>query len=141
MKMEDGRASNVHVSSSNVSYPLETRNRQLRRSLGNVPAINVIQNASVLPSPIDVAVIHLTIAVRAARMQAEDALGIAVEALKNLGSTIIWKAAMEWMKSHPWEAAALIVPVVLMACTPAVLGLAGFTAGGIAAGLDLNTHS
>jgi len=41
----------------------------------------------------------------------------------------------------PWETAALIVPVLPAACTPAFLRFAEFTAGGIAAGLDLNIHS
>lgn len=74
-------------------------------------------------------------------MQAEDAWGIAIEALKNLGITTIVRAAMEWMKSHPWETAALVVPVIFTACTPAFLGLAGCTAGGVATGLDMNIHS
>jgi hypothetical protein len=73
-------------------------------------------------------------------MQAEDAWGVAIKALNDLGITTIIKAAMVWMKSHPWETAALIVPVLLTACTPAFLGLAGFTAGGVAAGLDSNIH-
>jgi hypothetical protein len=138
--MEDGLASNAHLSSSNDSCSLETRNRQIRDSLRHVSAIDAIRNTPVLPG-IDVAVIHLTVAIRAARMQAEDALSIAIEALKNLGITTIMKAAMVWMKSHPWESVALIVPVLLTACTPAFLGFAGFTAGGIAAGQDLNIHA
>jgi hypothetical protein len=138
--MEQGLAPNAHVSDSDVSYSLEARNRQLRGSLRNLPAIDAMRNAPVLPGTIDTAVIHLTIAIRAARMQAEDALGIAIEALKNLGITVMMKAAMVWMKLHPWETAALIVPVLLTACAPAFLGLAGFTAGGIAAGLYLSIH-
>jgi CTP synthase (UTP-ammonia lyase) len=84
--------------------------------------------------------LSFTIAIRAARMQAEDALYIAIEALKNLGINTILKAAMVWIKSHPWETAALIVPILLTMCTTAFLGLAGFTTGGIAAGLNLNMH-
>jgi CTP synthase (UTP-ammonia lyase) len=139
--MEDGLASNVHVPSSNVSCRFDTRNRQLRSPLRNVSAPDAIRNALVLPSTIDVAVIHLTIAIRAAKMQAEDAWDIAIEALKNMGITTIVRAAMEWMKSHPWETTALVIPLVLTACTPAFLGLAGFTAGGIATGLDMNIYS
>lgn len=138
--MEQGLAPNTHVSDSNVSYSFEARTRQLRDSLRNVSPIDAMRNAPVLPSNIDIAVIHLTIAIRAARMQAEDALGIAIEALKNLGITVLMKAAMVWIKSHFWETAALIVHMLLTACAPAFLGLAGFTTGGIAAGLDLNIH-
>ncbi|RMZ67750.1 Interferon-induced 6-16 [Pyrenophora seminiperda CCB06] len=132
--MEEGLASNAHVSGSNVSHSFEACNHQLRGSLRNASPIGVMKNTHVLPGTIDTAVIHLTIAIRAARMQAEDALGTAIVALKNMGITVVMKAAMVWMKSHLWEAAALIVPVLLTACTPAFLGLAGFTAGGIAAG-------
>jgi hypothetical protein len=82
----------------------------------------------------DIATVHFTIAIRAARMKAEDALKLAVEALKKLDATAIIEAALMWMKTHPWETAAIIIPLVLMAVTPAALGLAGFTAGGIAAG-------
>ncbi|EUC39644.1 hypothetical protein COCMIDRAFT_110973 [Bipolaris oryzae ATCC 44560] len=78
--------------------------------------------------------LSFTIAIRAARMQAEDSLYIAIEALKNLGINTFLKATMVWIKSHPWETAALIVPTLLTMCTPAFLGLAGFTTGGIAAG-------
>ncbi|KAH6644181.1 hypothetical protein C7974DRAFT_16129 [Boeremia exigua] len=132
--MEDGLGSNANVSDSNASYPFELRNRHLRGSLRSLSAIDAIPNTSALPSTIDVAVIHFTIAIRAARTQAEDALGTAVEVLKNQGNAVVIKAAMEWIKLHPWEAAALIIPILLVACTPAFLGLAGFTAGGIAAG-------
>lgn len=57
-----------------------------------------------------------------------------------MGITTILKAAMKWIKSHPWETAALIIPVLPTICTPALLGVAGFTASGIAAGLNLNMH-
>jgi hypothetical protein len=89
----------------------------------------------------DAAVIHFTIAIRAARAQAEDALELAVKALKKLDVTTVVKAAIEWIKSHPWESAAVIVPLVLMACTPALLGLAGFTAGGVVAGMNARVYT
>jgi hypothetical protein len=135
--MEDEPASNAHASGSDVAHHSQARNRQLRGSLRNLPAIDSTRNTTMLPSTIDTAVIHLTIAVRAAKLKAGDALEIAISALKNLKITTLMAAAMEWIRLHPWETAALIVPVVLMACTPALLGLAGFTAGGIAAGLSL----
>ncbi|EUC42079.1 hypothetical protein COCMIDRAFT_29260 [Bipolaris oryzae ATCC 44560] len=132
--MEEGLASNAHVSGSNLPHSFEASSRQLKGSRRNVSGIDAMRHAPVFSGTIDTAVIHLTIVIRAARMQAKDALGIAIEALKNLGITVMMKAAVVWIKSHPWEIAALIVPVLLAACTPAFLGLAGFTAGGIAAG-------
>lgn len=126
-----------HASGSNISRSSETRNRQLRGSLRDVRAIDSIRRTPILPGTIDAAVVHLTIAIRAAKLQAGDALEIAIAALKNLKIATLMKAAMEWIKQYPWETAALIVPVVLMACTPAFLGLIGFTAGGVAAGTAL----
>ena len=62
-------------------------------------------------------------------------MDIAIAALKNLEMATLMKAAVEWIRLHPWETAALIIPIVLMACTPAFLGLVGFTASGVAAGM------
>lgn len=84
-----------HASGSDISRPSETRNRQLRGSLRDVRAIESIRKAPILPGTIDAAVVHLTIAIRAAKLQAEDALEIAVAALKNLNITTLMKAAME----------------------------------------------
>jgi hypothetical protein len=116
-----------------VSSPDRLRNRQLR-SFRNVPAVQKLHEAPGLSSTMDIATVHFTIAIRAAQMKAEDALKLAVEALKKLDATAIIEAALMWMKTHPWETAAIIIPLVLMAVMPAALGLAGFTAGGIAAG-------
>ncbi|EMD65863.1 hypothetical protein COCSADRAFT_189550 [Bipolaris sorokiniana ND90Pr] len=101
MEIEEESASSKHLFSSNISHSLETRNRQLRRSLRNASAINAICNAPVLYGTIDIAVIHFTITIRAVRMQAQDALDIAIKALKNMNITTVFKAAIMWMKSHP----------------------------------------
>ncbi|KAF2448235.1 hypothetical protein P171DRAFT_428344 [Karstenula rhodostoma CBS 690.94] len=132
--MADDPVSNARASGSNASQPSEARNRQLSNSFKITSASNALLNAPIPRSIIDAAVIHITIAIRAAKMGAEDAWAIAIQALKKLDLRTIAKAAMEWMKAHPWETAALLVPLVLVACTPAFLGLAGFTAGGVAAG-------
>jgi hypothetical protein len=60
----------------------------------------------------------------------------AIISLTKLGFDIntLGEAVKAWIKAHPWEFAAIVVPLVLLACTPAVLGAVGFTAGGIAAG-------
>jgi hypothetical protein len=44
------------------------------------------------------------------------------------------EAAMAWIKKHPWEPAAVFVPLAFLACMPSILGTAGFRAGGIAPG-------
>lgn len=135
--MEDDPSPKTRAFSSDLSNPSETHNRQVRDSLlpRNVPAIDSMRRIPILPGTIDAAVVHLTIAIRAAKLKAEDALDIAIAALKNLEMATLMKAAVEWIRLHPWETAALIIPIVLMACTTAFLGLVGFTASGIAAGM------
>lgn len=138
--MAEEIASSEHSFGSNTSHSLETRNRQLRSSLRSASEVDAICNAPVLHSTLDNAVIHFTIAIRAARIQAQDALDTAIEALKNLDITTVLKAAMVWVKSHPWETTALAIPLLLTLCTPAFLGFAGFTLGGVATGLNFDIH-
>lgn len=66
----------------------------------------------------------------------KDRINQAITSLTKLGFDIntLGKAVKAWIKAHPWEFAAIVVPLVILACTPAVLGAVGFTAGGIAAG-------
>ena len=66
----------------------------------------------------------------------KDRLNQAIISLTKLGFDIntLGEAVKAWIKAHPWEFAAIVVPLVMLACTPAVLGAVGFTAGGIAAG-------
>ncbi|KAL1794495.1 hypothetical protein ACET3X_007916 [Alternaria dauci] len=137
LKMEHEPAPPTHASGSgsSLSHPSSSRTQDLRSSLPrDVPAIASMHKLPIPAGSIDAAVVHLTIALRAAKLKAEDALAIAVTALKNLHVATLMRAAVEWIKLHPWESVALLVPVVLMACTPAFLGVIGFTAGGVAAG-------
>jgi len=83
------------------------------------------------------ATMHLTIAMRAAKAKTQDALDIAIATLKKMDVVAVAKAIHDWIKAHPWETAAIVIPLVLLACTPAFLGLVGFTASGIAAGKDI----
>ncbi|KAJ4378099.1 hypothetical protein N0V83_000931 [Neocucurbitaria cava] len=64
----------------------------------------------------------------------KNAVDSAVQKLKQLRVLDMAKATGKWMKEHPWETAATVIPLILLACTPAILGAVGFTAGGIAAG-------
>jgi hypothetical protein len=67
--------------------------------------------------------------------KASRALDQAIEALRQIGIIDVAKAATKWMKEHPWETAAILIPLILHACTPAFLSIVGFGAGGIAAGM------
>ncbi|KAH7400528.1 hypothetical protein DE146DRAFT_677319 [Phaeosphaeria sp. MPI-PUGE-AT-0046c] len=97
-------------------------------------SIGGINNIPIPINALDAATVHLTIAIRSASIKADDALKIAIDTLKNMDLVVVVKAVTQWIKAHPWETAAIVVPLILLACTPAFLGLAGFTAGGITAG-------
>lgn len=98
-------------------------------------AIKGMDNVSVPDDALDAATVHLTSAICAATKKAFDSLKKAIEKLKKMDVVVVTKAVAEWIKAHPWETAAIVIPLILLACTPAFLGLAGFTAGGVAAGM------
>ncbi|EDU44776.1 predicted protein [Pyrenophora tritici-repentis Pt-1C-BFP] len=95
-----------------------------------------IRNTAGTPITMKVALAsyHLANAIRAFGRKASCAFDRAIEALRQIDIIDVAKAATKWMKEHPWETAAILVPLILLACTPAFLSIAGFTAGGIAAG-------
>jgi hypothetical protein len=103
-------------------------------SLPGLPAIDPVRNVANLSGALDAATVHLTIAIRAASMQVHDALEVAIEVLRKMDLPTVAKAMINWVKAHPWETAAIVIPLILLTCTPAILGAVGFTAGGIAAG-------
>ncbi|KAL5420064.1 hypothetical protein PMIN03_000272 [Paraphaeosphaeria minitans] len=115
------------VSSTQLPIP------KLAHRLSAIAAIAAVRNVPAVPTT-DAALIHLTAAIRAAQLQTEDAFCTAIECLKDLDLATVMRAATEWIKAHPWETAAIVIPLVLLACTPGFLAAAGFTAGGIAAG-------
>lgn len=80
------------------------------------------------------AVGHITKALRALRRNTIDVFERAVARLRELKIVDRAKIVSAWIKAHPWETAAIVVPLILIACTPAILGAVGFTAGGVAAG-------
>lgn len=57
-----------------------------------------------------------------------------IQMLKKIDLKIVAKAILEWIKAHLYETAAIVVPLLLLACTPGLLGLLGFGTTGIAAG-------
>jgi hypothetical protein len=58
---------------------------------------------------------------------------IAIKKLKEIDAVAIAKAAISWMMSHLYKSAAVVIPLILLACIPSVLGAIGITASGIAA--------
>jgi glycerol kinase len=70
---------------------------------------------------------------------ARDAIQDAVEQCKKLGFIGVAQATAGWIAEHPRETAAVVIPLVLLACTPAILSAMDFTATGIAAGTQLET--
>jgi hypothetical protein len=99
-------------------------------------SLRVVRSISLRSNAAEAAAVQLTAAIHAASTKAHDALNIAVSALKKMDVTIVAKAALEWMKAHSWQTAAIVGPLILLACTPAFLGIFGFTASGIAAGMS-----
>ncbi|KAF1936196.1 hypothetical protein EJ02DRAFT_438697 [Clathrospora elynae] len=124
-------------SSTSPNAPPETeRPTRPNTSLASATAAETIRNAAGTPITIKVAVagIHLSNAIRAFGQKASRAFDKAIEALRQIGIIDAAKAATKWTKEHPWETAAILVPLILLACIPAFLSIACFTAGGIAAG-------
>jgi hypothetical protein len=126
--------SDTNNSNSSDKSSTKKGEQHLDAALPDVSGHDIFRNIAGPSSSLDAAVVHLTVAIRAAGMKAHDALELAIEALKKIGLPTVVKAAMVWMRAHPWETAAIVIPLVLLACTPALLGAAGFTATGVAAG-------
>lgn len=44
------------------------------------------------------------------------------------------KIVVAWVKEHPFLTVTIVIAFILFACTPVIIGTAGFGAGGIVAG-------
>jgi hypothetical protein len=131
---EDGEEDNMAVADAINEPPVDQPATQLNTSLSDARILNNIRNLSTPGNAIEAATVHLTIAARAVATSAHDAVEIAITALKNIEPVAVFKAVQSWVRANPWETAAIVIPLVLLGCTPAFLAAAGFTAGGIAAG-------
>ncbi|KAH7077480.1 hypothetical protein BKA63DRAFT_466624 [Paraphoma chrysanthemicola] len=100
-----------------------------------VHTVRSLRNSPVSSNAIEAATMHLTIAVRAMASNAEDAVNLAIAALKNIDARAVARAGVAWIMAHPWETATIVIPMILLYCTPLALVGVGFTAGGIAAGI------
>jgi hypothetical protein len=130
---EDGDEPSADGSDTSKT-PATDEGRQLENAVfSSLPAMGVGNGTKHLGA-FDAAIVHLTNAIRAACMKVGDALEIAIDAFKQIDVAAVTKAIIEWIKAHPRETAAIVVPLVLLACTPAFLSLAGFTATGDLAG-------
>ncbi|KAF1935245.1 hypothetical protein EJ02DRAFT_460555 [Clathrospora elynae] len=124
---------------SSASHGTSAAGKHDKRSKALIPSAHTaeaLRHVAEQSNPVRIAVpgLHLAKAIRAFGKKAKRAFDSAIEALRKICIIDVAKAAVRWMKTYPWEPAAILVPLILLACTPAFLGLAGFTAGGIAAG-------
>lgn len=110
------------------------------QSLSNADAVGALRD-TIPTGALEAATIHVLVAMRARKAKVEDAWNIAIAALRKTPVVAVAKAVLNWVRANPWETAVIVVPLVLLVCTPAFLGLAGFTAGGIAAGKPLTDPS
>ncbi|KAF1828095.1 hypothetical protein BDW02DRAFT_652255 [Decorospora gaudefroyi] len=127
---------NTSPSASEDNGPKHERKDISTTSMTTADMVEALRNAkhSSTPPKIAVAGVHLRNAILAFGRTARQAFDKAIEALRRIGVIDVAKAASQWIKAHPWETAAIVVPLTLLACTPAFLSLVGFTASGIAAG-------
>jgi hypothetical protein len=134
---DDEKPTGDSSSTSPEEPPEPQRHERPTTSLVNEATTEALRNVTgtSMPSKVAVAGIHLANAVRAFGEKASRAFDQAIEALRQIGIIDVAKAATKWMKEHPWETAAILIPLILLACTPALLSIAGFTAGGIGAGM------
>ncbi|EDU46048.1 Ifi-6-16 multi-domain protein [Pyrenophora tritici-repentis] len=132
----DEKATSDSSSTSPNAPPETERPTRPNTSLASRTVAEAIRNTAGTPITMKVALAsyHLANAIRAFGRKASCAFDRAIEALRQIDIIDVAKAATKWMKEHPWETAAILVPLILLACTPAFLSIAGFTAGGIAAG-------
>ncbi|KAF3050164.1 hypothetical protein E8E11_001287 [Didymella keratinophila] len=75
----------------------------------------------------------LDAAFQAVQRQDKDAYDRAITSLTKFGLQLnqIAKVAVAWTKAHPYLTAAIVVSLVLFACTPAIIQATGFGVGGI----------
>ncbi|KAE8847569.1 hypothetical protein PTNB85_01412 [Pyrenophora teres f. teres] len=118
----DERATSDSSSTSPNAPPETERPTRPNTSLASRTVAEAIRNTAGTPITMKVALAsyHLANAIRAFGRKASCAFDRAIEALRQIDIID--------------ETAAILVPLILLACTPAFLSIAGFTAGGITTG-------
>lgn len=96
----------------------------------------IIGSAGVAPKDKLFATTHLNAAPDALRKPETEIFGQIITSLVKLGFNAMRMAevALQCAIEHPWGIAAIAIPLIILACTPAIPGAVGSTASGIAAG-------
>lgn len=126
-------AAPLNASGSNSSRSTSP-NQQIGYSMNDSRYAEVLRTAAA-SSRADYVMIHVKRALRALGDKSVGALNEAIEALRKIDYIQVAKRVCAWVKDHPWEIAAIFIPLILLGFTPAFLAAAGFTAGGVAAGM------
>jgi hypothetical protein len=118
---DDEKPTSDSSSTSSDKPPEPQRTDTATTSLADKATAEALRNAAgtSMPKKVAVAGIHLTNAISACGRKASRALDQAIEALRQIGIIDVAKAGAKWMKEHPWETAAIFIPLILLACTPA----------------------
>jgi hypothetical protein len=129
----------------NNEPPSASEHSQHMSRSGIIPTIALPSNSTVAAAVQLTAAAHAATAqskdaIRAIATKTQDGLDVAIAVLKKMGFDVLAKTAFEWIKAHLWETAAIVVPLILLCCTPVILGAFGSTAGGIAAGTRVHLH-
>lgn len=105
-----------------------------KASFNKVPPGDIVKNSGLSGNNFDNAIMSITAKISSWGLQVRDRFKQIIEAFKKTAAYAAIQAIGKWAAEHPWLAAAFIISIVLMSCTPAILASAGFGAGGIAAG-------
>jgi hypothetical protein len=103
---------------------------QETQSCGDTPWASFVKTKHTLKCMVGLAMDKIGFGISEGRI----AIQVAVEECKKLGFIGVVQATTAWMKADPQETAAMGIPLILLACTPAILSAMGFTVTGIAAG-------
>lgn len=99
-------------------------------------ASKIVDSAGLGPSDIIAAKMNLDAAFQAIQIRDKDVFHNVITSLTKLGLQLnqIAKVAVTWVKEHPCLTAAIVISCIMFACTPVIIGAAGFGADGIVAG-------
>jgi hypothetical protein len=99
-------------------------------------ASKIVDSAGLGPSDIIAAKMNLDAAFQAIQIRDKDVFHSVITSLTKLGLQLnqIAKVAVTWVKEHPCLTAAIVISCIVFACTPVIIGAAGFGADGIVAG-------
>jgi hypothetical protein len=103
--------------------------------IGHTPPAEIIEKLTDQQGAMSNALMKVTASVAVGGVKMRNAVKDAIEVFKNSLAFDLAKVLGIWIRAHPWETATIIIPLILLACTPAILGAVGFGAGGVIAGM------